>query len=225
MQLAQWEVGRYHSDGSIQHRRQQSNVKAYVDQFHDTRFGGDGPAVSSWIVALEAATGMPGLRALTYGSLGRVMSGRGSGAARRQWCPHCLDEALKVGETPYLRLLWTVGHVTACPIHKCRLVSVCQHCGEGETPSGRKAKRMSMIGPGACGSCHGWLGSTPIGGAGDRLEVPIASDEEVCIAQQVAGVLACPLADAEVIVGDEAGRMDRPQQVDNFRLAVRRRRA
>ena len=105
--------------------------KQFVDQFHDTRFGGANEAVGRWVTVLETATGMRGLSALTYSTFGRLLTGRGSGAARRQWCPCCLDEDLARFGDPHLRLLWTVGQVTACPIHGCRLESVCHSCGEG----------------------------------------------------------------------------------------------
>jgi len=177
-----------------------ANSKHYVDQVHDTRFGGGNAAVQQWVGLLEAATGMQGLRSLTYASYGRIFTGRGSGAMRRQWCPHCLDSDLVKFGDPHLRLLWTVGHVTACPVHGCKLECVCPHCGEGATPQGRKAKRMSMLGPGACGACGAWLGALPMGGDAEARSVNVATDKEVCEAREIANLVARPLLDGESVV-------------------------
>lgn len=50
-------------------------------------------------------------------------------------------------------LPWTIGLVSACPIHHCELETVCPHRNLGETPTGRSAKRFAMSAPGVCGSC------------------------------------------------------------------------
>lgn len=183
-----------------------SNKKKYADQVHDTRFGGANDAVLGWVAALETATGMRNLSALTYSSFGRLMTGRGSGAMRRQWCPHCLDDDLVRHGDPHLRLLWTVGLVTACPVHGCRLETACQSCGEGRTQTGRRAKRMSMLGPGACGSCGAWLGGRDVCGAGEIRAVAPATDLEICTARQVGRLVAEPLRPDERIAVDEVLR-------------------
>ncbi len=122
-----------------------------------------------------------------------------SGASARKWCPHCLDESLAHG-TPFMPLLWTIGMVTACPIHHCELETVCPHCSLGETPTGRSAKRFAMSAPGVCGSCGSWLGAYDAADATlpPRPSTP-ASDYEVSIAGQVAGLLAHPLQKGEEI--------------------------
>lgn len=41
-----------------------------------------------------------------------------------RWCPLC------VREQAYLRRLWHLKTVTACPQHRCQLVDQCPHCGD-----------------------------------------------------------------------------------------------
>lgn len=168
-------------------------------QLHDTSFGGHGSETVAWVRFLEQRTGLSGLDEMTVGRWGHTLTRRGSGRSHQKWCPHCLDDSLGSGQ-PYLPLLWSIGIVDACPIHGCGLESVCPHCGQGQTGTGRRTKRFAMSFPGVCAGCGGWLGAHD----GARPDAPprqvaTASGYDVCVAAQVGGLLAEPLREGEFI--------------------------
>lgn len=48
------------------------------------------------------------------------------------YCPKCLG----TDPTPYFRLIWRLGFITACPLHKTQLHDHCHQCGNAPWPSG-----------------------------------------------------------------------------------------
>lgn len=48
------------------------------------------------------------------------------------YCPGCL----RADSVPYFRLIWRLGFVIACPLHKAQLHDHCQQCGNAPWPSG-----------------------------------------------------------------------------------------
>jgi TniQ len=165
----------------------------WIGQFLDTRFSDETSVLTRWVPLLEQLTGVGGLATATLGTWGTLLTRRGSDAAVRQWCPHCLEDDHSSGGA-HMHLLWSVGLVQACPHHGTELESVCPHCGAGRTPSGRPAKRFAMHSPGVCGSCGGWLGSVdPRNPQAAPREIPQASNHAVCVAEQIGTLISRPL--------------------------------
>ena len=59
-----------------------------------------------------------------WGTLGGVLSSRFSDALRARVCPCCLRES------GFLRGLWEIPLIVACPLHGCKLLHECRSCGE-----------------------------------------------------------------------------------------------
>lgn len=93
-----------------------------------------------------------------------------------RWCPHCLAEDRAAGATPYFRLAWDVGTVTACSRHQRRLVCVCRDCGATDI------RQAAFIVPGWCASCGIFLG--------EDTNTDPATPGEIWIASQVSAILA-----------------------------------
>jgi hypothetical protein len=96
------------------------------------------------------------------------------------YCPCCVqeDEGL-----PYIRLLWQVQCVTACPIHKVKL-RLAKTCGAPASERLPLQKRPTL--GGVCSQC---------GSVGFKCvdETPLAADrEEIWVAHQVASLIAVP---------------------------------
>lgn len=138
---------------------------------------------------LEVATGSS-LAGATLARFAQVLAPTNLTRTGEVYCPCCVqeDEGL-----PYVRLLWQVQCVTACPIHKVKLRDA-NLCG---------AKAADMLPPqrrpsvgGVCSSC---------GSVGCRCvtEGPeAASKEEVWVSQQVARLIATPEAVAASFTGE-----------------------
>lgn len=62
----------------------------------------------------------------------------------QQYCPECLRQS-----PAYLRRLWRLEFVTACPVHGCRLFDACPHCGAPFVPH----RLDSLLGR-RCHQCH-----------------------------------------------------------------------
>ena len=77
-------------------------------------------------------------------SLGEVVEGF-------RWCPECIEEMNKTDEA-YFKLLWHMKSISACPIHRTRFISQCQHCNHDQT-SYRKRQNL-----GYCQKCGYSLG-------------------------------------------------------------------
>lgn len=99
------------------------------------------------------------------------------------YCPHCVQDTEGL---PYMRLLWDVECVRACPVHKVKLrfVRSVASCGAAESERLPLAQRPSV--GGACVGC-GSLGYRCISAPSHA-----ATAEEVWIADQVSRLLALP---------------------------------
>jgi len=49
-----------------------------------------------------------------------------------RWCPECLAEMIRFGDTVYYKLFWQLTDIQACPTHRTPLVSSCEHCGSSQ---------------------------------------------------------------------------------------------
>jgi transcriptional regulator with XRE-family HTH domain len=84
------------------------------------------PAASRWIALLARLTEVDNLALTTFIPWGDLFAQRGFHKHRHTYCPHCYADDPK----PYERLLWLLGPVTVCPVHRCRLLDSCPHCGD-----------------------------------------------------------------------------------------------
>ena len=142
---------------------------------------GNGEAASNWSGALSALTSVGQLDQLTLLPWADVIAQQSLTTTSARWCPQCLAEDRASGRSPYLRLAWDVGCVTACPLHKTQLVHVCPDCGRTDARN-----RFAYVVPGWCAHCGAFL---------DGVEhcVP-ATPEEIWKASQVGEVLEAQAA-------------------------------
>ncbi|MEH6447828.1 MAG: TniQ family protein [Oleispira sp.] len=54
---------------------------------------------------------------------------RGCVSPSFRWCPECLAEMDRFGDTVYYKLFWQLTGIKACPSHRTPLVNSCEHCG------------------------------------------------------------------------------------------------
>jgi len=106
-----------------------------------------------WATWLAELTATAGLDRLTLVPWRHLFSGARLAPHADRWCPCCLQDDLKSGRTPYLRLSWDVAAVTVCTRHKVELVSDCPHCHRSDVRN-----RASTVVPGYCTCCGGFLG-------------------------------------------------------------------
>ena len=95
---------------------------------------------------------------------------------RAAWCAACVATDV----TPYRRLLWEIGLVSACPRHGCRLDERCPSCGRS-LPGLDCAIRFPY-----CPRCHG-----PLGG----LATTNASPAATAVAQELGRWVAAATGD------------------------------
>lgn len=133
-----------------------------------------------WVGSLGNATQQRNLRLLTLLPFEGILSKRRLFRRRRAWCPACYENWRRTGHIPYEPLLWAIGQVTICPLHKRLLKEVCPNCGESMKPLGPYGR------PGYCSKCLEWLGDkdeSPVDYAGgDRdseVEPPLWRSEAV----------------------------------------------
>lgn len=83
------------------------------------------------------------------------------------WCPACYEEQKEQGKIVYDKLLWSIGKVKACHVHKIPLAESCPHC----------CKKLKVLSgksrPGYCSKCLEWLGSNII-----SFDVPSGFQDE-----------------------------------------------
>lgn len=103
------------------------------------------------VYALEAATGIRGLRGLTF-LVYRPMLRGFLFHKQRRWCPVCLETWRISNALLYEPLFWTCACAMTCPEHGCALASTCPKC-------------RCTVGPitvsaciGFCDHCGAWLG-------------------------------------------------------------------
>lgn len=139
---------------------------------------------------LQSATGSS-LSGATFCGLAHVLAPTNLMRTGMAYCPCCVQEDSGV---PYIRLLWQVQCVSACPVHKVRL---CTSAACGAAAADRlPPQRRPSVG-GVCSQC---------GSVGHRCapEHPeSASREELWVAEQVARLIALP-SDAAAAFTKEA---------------------
>src|SRR5947199_277732 len=83
-----------------------------------------------WIMAVETATKLTGLRLLTLMPLQLIFSKQSLLRKRQAWCPNCFSEWRQSGLLLYLPLLWHLQMVTICSRHRRRLEESCPPCNQ-----------------------------------------------------------------------------------------------
>ncbi|QSN63817.1 TniQ family protein (plasmid) [Caballeronia sp. M1242] len=145
-------------------------------RWNATSLSGMSDTAHDWARALSKLTSVDNLHSLTLLPWRSVIAERSARSASEQWCPYCLADDRAADATPYFRLSWDVGAVSACTKHKTRLVQVCPDCG-----SANARHKSVFVVPGWCTSCGGFLGV----GASEP-----ATHEEVWISGQFGAMLA-----------------------------------
>ena len=180
------EVGRHHliSGGKTFNPHVIHSLNGTSDFAHDFAAG------------MRQLTGRQELRGGTFLAW-RGMFGRGmSFAPNRRWCPCCLADQ-GAPEHYAFALLWSVAAVTACPIHKVRLSTLCGGCGKAQP-------RLSQAAPfGKCAYCRCCLAA----------EVHVVTDVPDVKSLRVSAAAAMMIA-----VGDKASTF---AQAENYRERLR----
>lgn len=121
--------------------------------WHERSVSGVGDGALTWASVLSELTGISGLDRLTLLPLRSVLAPKALMAQQARWCPHCLDEDLRSGKTPYLRLAWDIGVNKFCATHRTRLVSQCGQCKRSNV-----RHTANFVVPGWCTACDHFLG-------------------------------------------------------------------
>jgi hypothetical protein len=129
-----------------------------------------------WAAWLAELTGVGHLDRLTLVPWRHLVAGTSISPKSDHWCPACLTEDRNADKEPYLRLAWDLAPVTVCVRHKVALTSSCPHCRRTNVRS-----RASIVVPGYCTSCGGFLG--------DAVTDP-ATPEALWSARQVGSMLS-----------------------------------
>lgn len=146
--------------------------------WHQRSFSSMSPESEQWAAWLAELTGVASLDRHTLAPWRSLLGVPGLAPKSDRWCPCCLAEDKASSVEPYLRLAWDVGPVSACLRHKVQLVTTCPHCHRGNVRS-----RSTVVVPGYCTSCGGFLGDA---------ETEPASPEALWVARQVGQVLQEP---------------------------------
>jgi hypothetical protein len=133
---------------------------------------------SRWAAWLSEMTGVGNLDQLSLVPWKHLIGGPGLTPKSDRWCPLCLKEDRASDCDPYLRLIWDLAPNTACLIHKVELAHQCPHCKRSNVRN-----RASIVVPGYCTSCGGFLGDA---------ETPSATPEALWIARQLGLMLSNP---------------------------------
>lgn len=153
-----------------------SQSSFYVD-VHS--LNGVGTRVRAWISQLEQLTCVPRLDLLTVLPWANTISCVHLLRTRRVWCPSCYGAEVDSAQPPYERLLWAFQVVTACPVHRRPLESVCPSCGQTQYVLSSRSL------PGCCSRCYRWLGR-----AGESASVDPELTEPIAVAEMVGALLA-----------------------------------
>ena len=114
---------------------------------------GTGALPRAVAAALESLTGLKGLAVHTLLPWEPVLAGRNPGALRRggkRWCSRCFEDSHRRGLEPWEPLLWRLGPVVRCPVHRTLLSELCPSCGQ---PQALVTKRVPMGRCARCGAC------------------------------------------------------------------------
>jgi len=133
-------------------------------------------AAPKWVEVLQMLTKVNHLSLTSFLPWGGLFPSRWFLKSHHAYCPHCYLES----EGRYERLLWTLGPVTVCPVHRCRLLEECPEC----------QKKISVVGfrslPAHCPHDYSFLGDAahraPIGSIAK-------SDTELLTAQMLAEMI------------------------------------
>ena len=134
-----------------------------------------------WVSVLETATLRQGLSDLTLLAFADLFSESHLFRNASAWCPSCFESRRRCG-VRYESLLWAIGIVKVCPLHREPLEEVCPHCRRRSGPLAAHTR------PGYCSRCGGWLGSA--GGSSEKSLSAPDFKREVWIAKSIGDLLA-----------------------------------
>ncbi len=134
-----------------------------------------------WVSVLETATLRQGLSDLTLLAFADLFSESYLFRNTSAWCPSCFESRRRCG-VRYESLLWAIGIVKVCPLHREPLEEVCPHCRRRSGPLAAHTR------PGYCSRCGGWLGSA--GGSTEKSMSESDFKREVWIAKSIGDLLA-----------------------------------
>jgi len=134
-----------------------------------------------WVAVLEMATLRHGLSDLTLLAFADLFSESHLFRNMSAWCPSCF-ESRRLHGVRYESLLWTIGIVKFCPLHREPLEEICPHCRRRSRPLAAHAR------PGYCPRCGGWLGGS--GGPGEKSMSQSDVEREIWIAKSIGDLLA-----------------------------------
>ena len=134
-----------------------------------------------WVSVLETATLRQGLSDLTLLTFADLFSESHLFRNVSAWCPSCFESRRRCG-VRYESLLWAIGIVKVCPLHREPLEEVCPHCRRRSGPLAAHTR------PGYCSRCGGWLGSA--GGPTEKSMSESDLEREIWIAKSIGDLLA-----------------------------------
>ena len=134
-----------------------------------------------WVSVLETATLRQGLSDLTLLTFADLFSESHLFRNVSAWCPSCFESRRRCG-VRYESLLWAIGIVKVCPLHREPLEEVCPHCRRRSGPLAAHTR------PGYCSRCGGWLGSA--GGSTEKSMSESDLEREIWIAKSIGDLLA-----------------------------------
>lgn len=100
------------------------------------------PNATSRIVvnALQKCTGRSDLFGTTFNALQHALHRSvGVFAGTFRWCPACMGEFERAGDSGYYKLAWHLNDITHCHIHAVTLVDRCHYCGSKQDGLGYKS--------------------------------------------------------------------------------------
>lgn len=153
--LIGWEMAPLMSRAQVQKKVQgthRNGILAAVFRGTAHVINGTGATAQEWVGIVESLTLRHDLVYLTLLPWRSVLAHRGQIRRQRAWCPACYEDRRAGGKKVYEPLLWSLESVTACPRHRRRLLTACNHCGRELLPL------ESHHRPGFCSACGGWLG-------------------------------------------------------------------
>ncbi|WP_067515213.1 TniQ family protein [Endozoicomonas ascidiicola] len=104
--------------------------------------------------ALSVFTDQPGLRVLSMQPWQSLLDSMGKGLFHdsKKWCQFCLQDWWEKGHPLYEPLIWSLKCLEHCPIHECKLQTICHKCGA-------KQYQVQRVLPlGFCPECGSFLG-------------------------------------------------------------------
>jgi len=169
-------------------------------RWRELNLSGMSDLTQDWSYALSKLTSVANLDSLTLLPWRDVIAESSRRTTSSGWCPQCFAEDRSRGATPYFRLSWDVGTVSACSKHKCGLLNVCPDCGRADV-----RHKCAYVVPGWCSSCDAFLGAA---------EIEPATPAEIWIASQVDAMLA--------VQGSIGSTATRETMLDGIRELVKR---